>query len=74
MNYHTLGNSTKSAIIELFFLEQLSILTKLPKSYAVDKVSIQASVAPLKTTIIPELEKRAVHERVLRAAREMKKK
>jgi len=74
LNYCNLGESTKTALIELFFLEQLSILTKLPKSYAIDKISIQASVAPLKTTIIPEIEKRAVQDRVLRTAREMKKK
>lgn len=73
-SYESLNQVEKSALIELYFLERLSILVKLPKSYQVDKVSIQASVAPLKTLILPELEKKIVDERVLKTVREMKRK
>lgn len=74
MNYEQLGPSTKSALIELLFLEELSKLTKLPKSYAIDKVSIQASVATLKTEIVPNKERMIVMSRAKNTAMEMRKK
>ena len=74
MSYEHLVPSTKSALIELLFLEELSKLTKLPKSYAIDKVSIQASVAPLKTEIVPSKERMIVMSRAKNTAMEMRKK
>lgn len=74
MSYEHLGPSTKSALIELLFLEELSKLTKLPKPYAIDKVSIQASVAPLKTEIVPNKERMIVMSRAKNIAMEMRKK
>ena len=73
-SYQDLSTTEKSALIELYFLEQLSILRKLPKPFEIDKKSIQASICPLKTNILPELEKKLVNERVLKTHREMKAK
>jgi len=72
-SYHKLGQSTKSALIQLLYLEETAKLRVLSKPEQVDKVSIQASVAPLKTVIVPELERREVTQRVISNARTRRK-
>jgi hypothetical protein len=74
MNYQELGPSSKTALVQLLYLEETSKLRVLSKPEQVDKVSIQASVAPLKTTIIPELERKEVLDRVIQNARTTKRK
>lgn len=64
MKYDDLWPSSKSALIELYFLECLDKKKKLPKNRRIDKVSIVSSVSPLKTDILPAEVKKQVEQRV----------
>lgn len=64
MKYEELGQSTKTALIELYFLECLDAKKKLPKNRKIDRVSITSSVAPIKTNILPSEIKLEVEKRV----------
>lgn len=64
MKYDDLWPSSKSALIELYFLECLDKKKKLPKNRRIDKVSITSSVSPLKTDILPQEVKKQVEQRV----------
>lgn len=74
MSYYDLGVSLKSALINLLYLEETSKIRVLSKPEQVDKVSIQASVAPLKTTIVPDLERKEVLARVIQNTRASRRK
>lgn len=64
MKYDDLCPSSKSALIELYFLECLDKKKKLPKNRRIDKVSIASSIGPLKTDALPCDVKKQVEQRV----------
>lgn len=74
MHFSELGPSSKTALVQLLYLEETSKLRVLSKPEQIDKVSIQASVAPLKTAIVPELERKEVLARVIQNARTSRRK
>lgn len=66
MNYEELGQSTKTALIELYYLECLESKKKLPKNRMIDKNSISASISPIKTNVLPSEIKAEIELKVKR--------
>lgn len=70
MNYHELSTCDKSSLLQLFYIEQLEILTKLDDFYKKQMTGIKVMLPlGIKTNIIPELEKKEIQNRVLNEVR-----
>lgn len=64
MTYDNIRQSDKSALIQLFYLEELSKQRALLSTQKVDMVSIASSVSPLKTDVLPKEIKHAIKLRL----------